>query len=207
MEKEKKMKSYLQQLLKFFNSIAGLAGIAMIMYGLWLIRVWQSDTKESSPDNGTPFPWFIHAFIGLGISFCAITCLGHFAAHTAYSHFLSCYIFVMSLLLFIETLMMAHIFLSSQWEKYLPNDPTGRFDNFKHYVELELNMCKWLAVLIVLAQGVSILLATVMKTLKTDMEMFYERDDESIPYLPPYTSVQQLPSIIGGTYFTFADYV
>lgn len=179
----------------------------MIMYGLWLIRVWQSDMKGSSSDNQPSFPWFIHAFIGLGISLCAITCLGHFAAHTAYSHFLSCYISVMSLLLFIETLMMARIFLSSEWEKDLPEDPTGRFDDFKDYVESELNMCKWLAVLIVLAQGVSILLATVMKTLKTDLEMFYDREDESVPYLPPYTPVQQLPSIIGGTYFAFADYV
>lgn len=33
-----------------------------------------------------------------------------------------------------------------------PEDPTGRFDDFKYYVESELNMCKWLAVLIVLAQ-------------------------------------------------------
>lgn len=56
-------------------------------------------------------------------------------------------------------------------------------------------------------QGVSILLATVMKTLKTDLEMFYDCEDESVPYLPPYTSVQQLPSIVGGTYFAFADYV
>lgn len=204
---EKTIKTYIQLSLKFFNSIAGLAGIAMIMYGLWLIRVWQSDMKGSSSDNQASFPWFIHAFIGLGISFYAITCLGHFAAHTAYSHFLSCYIYVMSLLLFIETLMMAHIFLSSEWEKDLPEDPTGRFDDFKDYVESELNMCKWLAVLIVLAQGVSILLATVMKTLKTDLEMFYDCEDESVPYLPPYTPVQQLPSIIGGTYFAFADYV
>lgn len=86
----------------------------------------------------------------------------------------------MSLLLFIETLMMAHIFLSSEWEKVcsflrylsakicnlfpsvtnlchtlyqdLPEEPTGRFDDFKHYVESELNLCKWFAVLIVLAQ-------------------------------------------------------
>lgn len=204
---EKTIKSYLQQVLKFFNSIAGLAGIAMIMYGLWLIRVWQSDMKGSSSDSQASFPWFIHAFIGLGISFCAITCLGHFTAHTAHSHFLSCYIFVMSLLLFVETLMMAHIFLSSEWEKDLPEDPTGRFDDFKDYVESELNMCKWLAVLIVLAQGASILLATVMKTLITDLEMFYNCEDDSVPYLPPYTSVQRLPSLIGGTYFAFADYV
>ncbi|KAK1368656.1 putative tetraspanin/Peripherin [Heracleum sosnowskyi] len=205
---EKTIKSYLQLSLKLFNSIAGLAGIAMIMYGLWLIRVWQSDMKGSSSDNQASFPWFIHAFIGLGISLCAVTCLGHFAAHTAYSHFLSCYICVMSLLLLVETLMMAHIFLSSEWEKEdLPEDPTGGFDDFKHYVESELNMGKWLSVLIVFAQGVSILLATVMKTLKTDLGMLYECEDESVPYLPPYTSVHQLPSIIGGTYFAFADYV
>ncbi|WOH02476.1 hypothetical protein DCAR_0521865 [Daucus carota subsp. sativus] len=100
---------------------------------LWLIRVWQSYMKGASPNDQTSFPWFVHAYISLGISFCAITCLGIFVAHTAYSHFLSCYISVMSILLFVETLMMAHLFLSLEWEK------VWRFDDFKDYVELDFN--------------------------------------------------------------------
>ncbi|KAL1834184.1 hypothetical protein DCAR_0104356 [Daucus carota subsp. sativus] len=204
---EKTVKTSLQLMLKVFNSVAGLAGIAMIMYGLWLIRVWQTDMKGTSSEDQTSFPWFVHAFIGLGISFCAITCLGHFAAHTAYSHFLSGYISVMSILLFVETLMMAHLFLSLEWEKDLPEDPTVRFDDFKDYVESELSMFKWLAVLIVLTQGVSIILATAVKALRTDLEMSYGCDEDSVPHLLPYSSVQQLPSIVGGPYFAFADYV
>ncbi|KAL1817436.1 tetraspanin-19 isoform X2 [Daucus carota subsp. sativus] len=79
---------------------------------LWLIRVWQSYMKGASPNDQTSFPWFVHAYISLGISFCAITCLGIFVAHTAYSHFLSCVPFSIP-----KTLMMAHLFLSLEWEK------------------------------------------------------------------------------------------
>nr|XP_017249485.1 PREDICTED: uncharacterized protein LOC108220271 isoform X2 [Daucus carota subsp. sativus]XP_017249486.1 PREDICTED: uncharacterized protein LOC108220271 isoform X2 [Daucus carota subsp. sativus] len=72
----------------------------------------QSYMKGASPNDQTSFPWFVHAYISLGISFCAITCLGIFVAHTAYSHFLSCVPFSIP-----KTLMMAHLFLSLEWEK------------------------------------------------------------------------------------------
>ncbi|KAG5528370.1 hypothetical protein RHGRI_029142 [Rhododendron griersonianum] len=41
---------------------------------------------------------FIHTFLGIGIALCAITCLGHIAAHTANRHCLSLYPFLVELL-------------------------------------------------------------------------------------------------------------
>ena len=48
----------LRSLLKFVNSMMGLLGIAMILYGLWMIRVWQRDT-DGSPyvDFNSTGPW------------------------------------------------------------------------------------------------------------------------------------------------------
>ncbi|KAK1375313.1 putative Tetraspanin family protein [Heracleum sosnowskyi] len=196
----KLMMSCLQVLLKLFNSIVGMAGIVMVLYGLWLIKVWQSDIQGSFLDHQTSFPWFIHAFIGLGISSCAIACLGHFAAHTAYSNLLSYYISVMSLLLLLEIAMMTNEIFNFWWLKDLTNDPAGRFDNFIGFVESNLDVCRWVGVLIILAQGVSILLATAMKILNRDLEIYSNFEDDSAPpHL--YTPVHQLP------YFTFTNYV
>lgn len=114
-----KLTMRLQLLMKLFNTVVGMAGFFMVAYGVWLIKVWQSDIEPYSYHHQTSIPWylpyvackkkknspqnfynyfcscswklyrFIHAFIGLGISSCAISCLGHFAAHTADSNLLS----------------------------------------------------------------------------------------------------------------------
>ncbi|KAG5536788.1 hypothetical protein RHGRI_024276 [Rhododendron griersonianum] len=68
---------------------------------------------------------FIHAFLRIGIALCAITCLGHIAAHTANHHCLSC---------------------------DFPEDPSGRFDDFDHFVKSNFDTCKWIGWLLVLAQ-------------------------------------------------------
>ncbi|KAG6423515.1 hypothetical protein SASPL_113913 [Salvia splendens] len=68
-----------QSLLKLVNSFLGMVGIAMIIYSLWMFRVWLR-TDES---NDVPVPWFIYAILGLGASLCVITCSGHIAAETA----------------------------------------------------------------------------------------------------------------------------
>ncbi|KAI8550546.1 hypothetical protein RHMOL_Rhmol06G0115800 [Rhododendron molle] len=69
----------------------GVTGVAMILYNIWIVRAWQLDMDGScSDDPKFSLPWFIHAFLGIGIALCAITCLGHIAGHTANHHCLSC---------------------------------------------------------------------------------------------------------------------
>ncbi|KAI8525507.1 hypothetical protein RHMOL_Rhmol13G0235200 [Rhododendron molle] len=85
------VKSWLQLSLKLVNSTIGVTGIAMILYSIWMVRAWQLDMDDSSSDHPKfSLSWFIHAFLGIGITLCAITCLGHIAARTANRHCLSC---------------------------------------------------------------------------------------------------------------------
>lgn len=41
----------LQSLLKLVNSVLGMVGIAMVLYGLWMVRVWLRDMDSSSVDQ------------------------------------------------------------------------------------------------------------------------------------------------------------
>ncbi|XP_052183816.1 tetraspanin-19-like isoform X2 [Diospyros lotus] len=200
----KTVKGCLQLLLKLVNSTLGLVGHAMILYSIWMVRVWQRDMEDSSFSfSNLSLPWFIHVFLGTGITLCAITCLGHIAADTANPHCLSCYIVVIFVLLLTETLLVADIILNSNWEKDLPEDPTGRFDDFKDFVKSNFDTCKWIGLFIISAQvpqhvssiqkinllfvhyesGFSILLATVLRTLNTDVGRNYCSDDDD--YAPP----------------------
>lgn len=177
------MKRCLQVTLKVLNATMGLLGIAMIIYGVWMIRAWERDAEHNSPhhahdDEGYALPWLIHAFVGIGVALCGITFLGHLAADTGNSCCLSCYSFIIFLLLLLDAAMLADILLNSDWEKDLPDDPSGRFNEFKDFVNSNIRLCQWVAFLIFLAQGCSILIATLIKTLGADERMYYETEND-----------------------------
>ncbi|XP_059659195.1 tetraspanin-19-like [Cornus florida] len=198
------VKNCLQFSLKLVNSTIGFVGIAMILYSLWMIRVWQRDMEVSSVyEYSSKFPWFIHAFLGIGFTLCAITFLGHIAADTANNHCLSCYISIIFLLLLLETAILADVILNSDWEKDLPEDPSGRFDDFKHFVDSNFDICRWIGLLIVLAQGLSILLATVLRTLETNQANDYDSDDGFAPPRLPLLNrhAHPLPYFVGDPNF------
>ncbi|GFZ06225.1 hypothetical protein Acr_18g0003950 [Actinidia rufa] len=139
--------------------------------GMWMARVWQRHMEGSSDDFFCfSVLWFILAFLGIGITLVAITSFGHIAAHTTNAHCLS-YDF--------------------------PEDPTGRFDDFKDFVKSNFNTCQWIGLFMVLAQGCSIVLATVLRTLEKDQAIYCESDEDntapSLPFL--YHPVEPLPYI------------
>lgn len=168
----------LRSLLKVVNSIMGIAGIAMILYGFWMIRVWQRDMDGSPYDLNSTGPWFIYTFLGIGVTLCVITCLGHLAAESAHGYCLSCYMVIIILLLLLETAMAADILLNSNWERDLPEDPTGRFHDLKDFIESNFEICKWVGLLVLLAQGFSILLALALRTLGPNQGSYFDYDTD-----------------------------
>ncbi|XWS12667.1 hypothetical protein CRYUN_Cryun37aG0109900 [Craigia yunnanensis] len=147
------IKSCMQSILKGVNLIMAMVGIAMILYGFWMIRVWQRDMGGSSFDDfNSTAPWFIYTFLGTGITLCLLTCLGHVAADSANGFCLFCYMVIISVLLLVETGIAADVLLNSDWEKDLPEDPTGRFYDFKEFVQSNIDIFQWIGLLIILGQ-------------------------------------------------------
>ncbi|KAL0305756.1 UNVERIFIED_CONTAM: hypothetical protein Sradi_5992900 [Sesamum radiatum] len=173
--------NWLKLALKFYNSSMGLGGIAIIVYGVLMIRVWQTDENGSSSHHIT-IPWFFHAFVGVGIALCATTCLGHIAAKTANIPCLSCYISIVLLLLLSETVIMADLFLNPNWEKELPENLFDRIDEFNDFVKASDYIWRWVVWSIFLIQGVCVLLATTLRTHETNEVDGYndETEDEDL---------------------------
>ncbi|XP_031268317.1 tetraspanin-19-like isoform X2 [Pistacia vera] len=194
----------IQSFLKAVNLVMGMVGIAMILYGLWMIRVWQRDMEDSSfEDFNSTAPWFIYTFLGIGVSFCLIAGLGHIAADSANGFCLSCYMVVILLLLLLESAMAADILLNSDWEKDLPADPTGRFHDFKEFVKSNFDIFKWIGFSIILAQGSSTLLAMALRGLRSNRSSNCDSDDEyPPPRLPLLNHQVQAPAfVIGDPHF------
>ncbi|XP_068322270.1 tetraspanin-19-like isoform X2 [Pyrus communis] len=172
----------LQSVLKAVNSLFGMVGIAMILYGLWMVRVWLRDFDGSPFDHHNVFPpWFICTSLGAGFTFCIVTCIGLVAAKYANGCCLSFYMLIIFLVILLEFAVAADILLNSEWEKDLPYDPTGKFNDFKDFVESNLDIFQWIGLFIVLAQGLSIVLATALRSAGPNRRSSYDGDEECPP--------------------------
>ncbi|KAG5020917.1 hypothetical protein JHK87_016772 [Glycine soja] len=148
------LRSCIQSILKLVNSVIGMAGLAMILYSAWMIRVWQRKMGELpfGHDSDYPPPWFIYMFLGLGVAFCVITCLGHVAAETANGCCLYLYMVFVVLLIMLEAAVTVDVFVNQDWEKDFPKDPSGSFDQFKNFIRSNYEMCKWVGLSLVSVQ-------------------------------------------------------
>ncbi|XP_058729538.1 tetraspanin-19-like [Vicia villosa] len=175
------MRSCIQSILKLVNSVIGMAGLAMILYSAWMIRVWQRKMGELpfGHDSDYPPPWFIYTFLGLGVTFCVITCSGHVAAETANGCCLYLYMVFVVLLLMLEAAVSIDVFLNRDWKEDFPKDPSGNFDQFKNFIKTNYNLCKWIGLSLVSVQGFSLLLAMILKALGP--HQYYDSDDEYAP--------------------------
>jgi len=70
------MRSCIQSILKLLNCVIGMVGIAMMLYAVWLIRVWQREIGDFpffDDDDDDFSPWY--AFLSC---FCEILVCGFF---------------------------------------------------------------------------------------------------------------------------------
>ncbi|KAH9744138.1 tetraspanin-19 [Citrus sinensis] len=168
------VRSCIQSLLKMVNSVIGMVGIAMIMYALWLLRVWQRQMVDFPIGDDDPVPWFIYAFLGLRVALCVITCSGHIGAEL-----LTAYMFFVFLFIILEAGVAADVFLNREWEEDFPEDPSGSFTQFKDFIRSNFQFCKWIGLSIVFVQGLSFILAVILKTLGP--QRYYDSDDDCDP--------------------------
>ncbi|KAF8780069.1 hypothetical protein HU200_001721 [Digitaria exilis] len=172
------VRSCVQTALKAVNSVVELAGMAVILYALWMLRAWYREVAHL--DQRLPVPWFIYTFLGLGIFLCLLTCSGHIAAETANGHCLSCYMIVVFVLIILEGAITVDVFLNTNWEEDFPPDPSGNFNEFKDFVRSNFEICEWIGLSVVAAQVLSIILGMVLRTLGPDLETDYDSDDDAV---------------------------
>ncbi|XP_038981427.1 tetraspanin-19-like isoform X3 [Phoenix dactylifera] len=64
--------------IRVLNLVANFFGMGMIVYSLWLLKLWREGlVEEGASSSSLPRPWFIYAFLGLGIVACFNALIGH----------------------------------------------------------------------------------------------------------------------------------
>ncbi|XP_068635716.1 tobamovirus multiplication protein 2A-like [Aristolochia californica] len=194
----------LECLLKLFNFILMITGLAMVGYGIYLVVEWKRVSSHSvtfSPSDQSelvslgrsamlvvplstnildklPRAWFIYLFIAVGVILFVVSCFGCIGAATRNGCCLSCYSVLVILLILVELGCAAFIFFDHSWKEVIPRDKTGNFDMIYDFLEKNWNIARWVALGAVVLQVLAFILALVVRAANRPPE--YDSDDEYI---------------------------
>ncbi|XP_020094500.1 tobamovirus multiplication protein 2A-like [Ananas comosus] len=199
---------FFECLLKLLNFVLTITGLAMVGYGVYLLVEW---TKISSGGDGNhellnlgrpmlaavvsswddiveklPKAWFIYLFIGVGAIIFIISFFGCTGAVTRNGCCLSCYSFLVILLILVELGAAAFIYFDHSWKDLIPDDKTGNFNRIYGFLKDNWKIAKWVALGAVILEALAFLLALVVRAVNKPTD--YDSDDE---YLVPRSSVRQ----------------
>ncbi|KAJ9547860.1 hypothetical protein OSB04_020403 [Centaurea solstitialis] len=181
-------------ILKFFNLFQLFVGISIILYSVYMLNQWNKHFPDSSDSDSAVFdtarvsdqpihlnfgvfgginfdssssasPWFIYAFMGLGVTMCCISCMGHIAADAINGCCLCFYAILKTVFILLEVAFILFIALDRHWEKDLPSDPTGELGRIREFVEGSIDFCKWVGITVVIIQALCLLLAVVLRAM------------------------------------------
>ncbi|KAJ6804401.1 tobamovirus multiplication protein 2A [Iris pallida] len=206
----------LECLLKLLNFLLTVSGLAMVGYGIYLLVEWNKissgggDDDPSAPTSydpeilklGRPMllivslsesildklpkAWFIYLFMGIGIILFIISFFGCIGAVSRNGCCLSCYAFLVIVLILVELGAAAFIFFDHSWKELIPADKTGNFDMIYDFLEENWKIAKWVALGAVVLEALVFLLAIAVRAANLPAE--YDSDDE---YLAVRSGVQQ----------------
>ncbi|KAK2356475.1 tobamovirus multiplication protein 2A [Trifolium repens] len=192
-------------LLKLLNFILTVTGLAMLGYGIYLLVEFSkapdnSLTLSSVTDDQTivqlgrpmlialplsnnifddlPKAWFIYLFIGVGAVLFVISCFGCIASVTRNGCCLSCYSFLVVLLILVELGCAAFIFFDKNWKEEIPSDKTGNFDMLYGFLRENWTIVKWVALGIVVFEALLFILALIVRAANRPAD--YDSDEEFI---------------------------
>ncbi|KAK7279468.1 hypothetical protein RJT34_24521 [Clitoria ternatea] len=157
--------------LKFLNFLQAFVGVSILLYSVWMLNQWDHHVPHPHTLSiffylnsiNLPAPWFIYAFMGVGILVCCLSFLGCIATEMVNGCCLCFYTLLMTVLLLLEAALVGFIAIDHHWEQDLPVDPTGQLDSLRSFIEDNTDMCKWVGITVLVVQALSLLLALILR--------------------------------------------
>ncbi|ESQ54365.1 hypothetical protein EUTSA_v10025947mg [Eutrema salsugineum] len=125
-----------------------------------------------------PAPWFIYSFMAIGILVCIVTIIGFIAAEAINGCCLCFYSILKTLLIILEAALVGFIAIDRHWEKDLPYDPTGELTSLRAFIEANIDICKWVGIVVVAVQLLSLLMAMVLRAMVSPRQSEFDDEDD-----------------------------
>lgn len=143
-------------------------------------------TLSDSILDKLPKAWFIYLFIGIGVILFILSFFGCIGVVMRNGCCLSCYSFLVILLILVELGAAAFIFFDHRWKDVIPADKTGDFDMMYDFLKENWKIAKWVALGAVILEALLFLLALIVRAANTPAD--YDSDDE---YITPGSGIRQ----------------
>ncbi|XWS17733.1 hypothetical protein CRYUN_Cryun33cG0092600 [Craigia yunnanensis] len=154
----------LQYAMKMVNLIMNFLGIAIIVYSLWLQKMWNDGSADLPPYPSLPKPWFIYTCLGVGIAVCLSTLFSYMVSNCISSSILCIYIFSVCSLLFLQVAVIVTFFFKYDWSSLISKYIDVSHEDFKSFVIFHEKMCQLIALMILVPQVSVIALAMILWT-------------------------------------------
>lgn len=182
-------------LLKFLNFLQAFVGLSILLYSIWMLNQWDHFTpqpplphlslslpRSSSPqftsDINLPAPWFIYAFMCVGILVCCIAFFGCIAAEIINGCCLCFYTVLITVLVLLEAALVAFIAIDRQWQEDLPADPTGQLASIRSFIEDNQDICRWVGIVVLVVQALSLLVALILRATVSTRRADFDDEEE-----------------------------
>ncbi|KAL1330050.1 hypothetical protein HN51_047215 [Arachis hypogaea] len=195
--------------LKFLNFLQAFIGVSILMYSIWMLNQWNHQEIPQPPfphsphialhgslgfdlnSINLPAPWFIYAFMGVGVLVCCVTFLGCIAAELINGCCLCFYTLLVTVILLLEAVLVGFIAIDHRWEEHLPIDPTGQLDSLKSFIKENMDICEWVGIAVLVIQASSLLMALVLRasvSSRSDDSAYEDEYDARVPLVSPKSS-------------------
>ncbi|PSS17813.1 Tetraspanin-19 like [Actinidia chinensis var. chinensis] len=144
------------------NVIVNVFGMGMIIYSLWLLKMWIQGVDRLPAPVELPRPWFIHVCLGVGIIVCMSTLSGHMVANCISKSVLGVYIVSIFSLLLIQVGMIVAVLFRINWDGEIMRYIDGRHNKFKGFLLFHIVICRLISILALVAQTNVIVLAAIV---------------------------------------------
>ncbi|KAG7972825.1 hypothetical protein I3843_07G202300 [Carya illinoinensis] len=163
--------------IKAVNLVVTICGAGMIVYSLWLLKMWQDGVSELPTISSLPRPWFIYTCLGVGIAVCLSTLAGHMVANCINNYSLCIYIVTICSLVFLEVAVLVAILFNLDWERKLMEYIDEHHQKFESFVIFHLTMCRMVLITILVAQINVLVLAIILWAIGTEPRIQVSRSD------------------------------
>ncbi|CAL9751037.1 unnamed protein product [Musa acuminata subsp. burmannicoides] len=158
----------LNHALRVANLVVNLCGMAMIIYSLWLLKIWNRGVADlDATASSFPTPWyaFIYTLLGVGIVVCFAAVVGHAVSNSVNPAALSLYIVFVCFILLFQIVVIVEVLFKIDW----PTVISGHHDGdakFVAFFTFHVNICRLVGVVISVAQVNVLVMAIVLRALR-----------------------------------------
>ncbi|KAI5669322.1 hypothetical protein M9H77_19175 [Catharanthus roseus] len=150
-----------------------ILGVAMIIYSLWLMKLWTNGVLKLPSPSSAPKPWFIYSCLGMGIVVCLEILVAYVVSHYMTNSILAMYVGSISALLLTQGVTIVMVFFQMDWHTEFSESISDKHKEFKEFFLQHVAVTRLITITAFVAQIIVAILAIILWRVGTEPTIRY----------------------------------